>query len=83
MARPRKKNASEGAAETAMEERAAHWEKVMRERGHVPKLDDACLDIFAVSTYHHNGPGCARCGWSICWHCDRDAEKVVPPTCES
>ena len=35
-------------------------------------LDDRC-----------NGPGCSVCGWAVCWHCERDPEKVHIPTCEA
>ena len=48
------------------------WKTAMEAKGHVPVLDehDHLLDTFVLSEGFHNGPGCARCRWSCCWHCD-------------
>lgn len=58
--------------------------KVMKERGHEPIMntyDPTTLDVFVYSEGFCNGPGCKTCGWSCCYHCDKDAEKVVPMEC--
>ena len=33
--------------------------------------EDGSIDIFGYeSGDYHNGPGCKRCGWGYCHHCD-------------
>lgn len=59
------------------------WLKVMLERGHKPIMDSCgTLDTFAYTpgTYH-NGPGCERCHWACCMHCDPDPNIAVPMEC--
>lgn len=62
--------------------RQEEWTQALRAKGHEPKMDGGVLDIFAHSSQGygigHNGPGCDRCGWSCCWHCD-DTSKI--PEC--
>ncbi len=53
----------------------------MKERGHTPIMKDDELDMFVMDIAYHNGPGCSTCGWSTCWHCNRDPNEAVPETC--
>lgn len=57
------------------------WLALARERGHVLREDADCgeVDLFVVSSGHHNGPGCTKCGWSECMHCDWKGETI--PIC--
>lgn len=59
------------------------WKKVMLERGHSPILDEdnGKLDNFVYDNGFHNGPGCSKCGWMICWNCESDPYKAVQEKC--
>lgn len=64
------------------------WEKIMRERGHEPYMDKwsngtETLDIFVDSEGIHNGPGCTKCDWSCCMHCEDDPYKAIPLKCNA
>ena len=57
------------------------WFDLAKEKGHVLKADDdGSIDTFVTSQNHHNGPGCTKCGWSECMHCDFTGEKI--PVCK-
>lgn len=65
------------------DEGRSEWIKTMIERGHTPIMDDVVdphVDIFVTNNGIHNGPGCATCGWTTCWHCT-PVEKI--PECTS
>ncbi len=36
------------------------------------------IDYFAVDASPHNGPECARCGFSFCWHCRVESPTPCP-----
>lgn len=59
--------------EERMRDYQAEWERVMRENGHTPKMrdeeDGGGVDWFAMSYELHNGPMCAVCFDSWCYHC--------------
>lgn len=58
------------------------WEQAIRKKGHEPKMHyDGTLDIFAHEHENHNGPGCTKCHWSVCWHCHPDPGDI--PTCSA
>lgn len=53
----------------------------MEAKGHTPVVnEDGELNLFVFSTGLHNGPGCATCGWSCCWHCDGTNAITKCPT---
>jgi hypothetical protein len=52
-----------------MEEYTEVWLKTFRDKGHEPVLNEDRVDLFAVSSPGHNGPKCAKCGWSCCYWC--------------
>lgn len=42
-------------------------------KGHVWKLDeDGNVDTFYLDYDFHNGPGCVKCGYTFCEHCDSE-----------
>lgn len=58
------------------------WLNVARRRGHILKdYDDepGRVDVFVKSGGYCNGPGCTKCGWSACMHCDFDGSRI--PVC--
>lgn len=57
------------------------WFSLARERGHILKTDANFGEIDQFVTYggYCNGPGCAKCGWTECMHCDWKGEKI--PQC--
>lgn len=57
----------------------AAWHELARERGHVLKADGDYVDNFVTSGGYCNGPGCIKCGWSECMHCDWEGKKI--PMC--
>lgn len=57
------------------------WELAMKVKGHSPIMYEGVLDAFVLDENFHNGPGCSTCGWSVCWHCSPDLEKI--PQCSS
>ena len=56
------------------------WTALCLERGHTLKMDGASVDYFVESEGFHNGPGCTKCGWSACMHCDFEGKKI--PVCK-
>jgi hypothetical protein len=54
------------------------WYDALVEKGHSPAMDSTGLAIFFHDVNFHNGPGCTKCLWSCCWHCD-DIDKI--PVC--
>jgi len=46
------------------------WYDTLIAKGHTPAMWDEDLDIFFYDSPFHNGPGCTKCSWSCCWHCD-------------
>jgi hypothetical protein len=60
------------------------WHDICRERGHILKADKSGnIDEFVYSGGMHNGPGCTKCGWSACMHCDWRGEKIPDCTNQS
>lgn len=57
------------------------WFDLARSKGHIlktyPKSRE--IDNFVTSGGHCNGPGCKKCGWTECMHCDWKGELI--PTC--
>lgn len=49
-------------------------------RGHVwvtlPEEDGGGINFFAQDAEFHNGPQCAKCGFTFCEHCD---PRPIPP----
>src|SRR5690242_5942765 len=60
------------------EEYQKRWWAAFSAAGHEPRMVDDVPDIFVTGHGHHNGPGCALCGWTTCWHCN-GPEKI--PQC--
>lgn len=59
------------------------WFALARERGHVLKTDSdfGGVDQFVTDGGYCNGPGCVKCGWTECYHCDWNGEKI--PQCSA
>ncbi len=56
------------------------WEVKFKEMGHKPVLtEDGEIDIFVLDIDGHNGPGCTKCGYSFCHHCNPFGENI--PVC--
>jgi hypothetical protein len=58
------------------------WFEAVAAKGHVLKdYDDepGRIDLFVTSGGIHNGPGCTKCGWTTCMHCDWKADNI--PAC--
>lgn len=58
------------------------WHDLCRQRGHVLKCYDdepGRVDQFVTSGGYCNGPGCTKCGWSACMHCDFEGKRI--PVC--
>lgn len=59
------------------------WFAKAEAKGHVLKRDDEFgfngIDQFVTSGGYCNGPGCVKCGWSHCMHCDWKGERI--PEC--
>lgn len=57
-----------------MMDKKKKWHDAMVAKGHVPIMeeysDGPVLDVFVVDCGFHNGPGCSKCRWSTCYHCD-------------
>lgn len=59
------------------------WFDLAREKGHqLKEWDDesGMVDQFVTRGGICNGPGCVKCGWSACMHCDWKGERI--PTCD-
>ncbi len=58
------------------------WFALARERGHTLRVHedmDGAVDQFVTDGGYHNGPGCTKCGWTECMHCDWDGKRI--PVC--
>jgi len=57
------------------------WFALCKERGHDLKQDAdfGGIDQFVTSGGICNGPGCTKCGWSACMHCDWKGDRI--PQC--
>ncbi len=64
------------------------WYDAMVKAGHDPALEAdgnygkerwKDLDYFVHSQGFHNGPGCKKCGWNTCWHCN---DISIIPKCD-
>lgn len=61
------------------------WLARFTAQGHQPRLEESGeIDHFVVdfddyeSGGGHNGPGCSRCDFSFCEHCDPDGKDIPP-----
>jgi hypothetical protein len=48
-------------------------------QGHTLRESCGRVDWFAYDSGHCNGPGCEKCDWSACWHCD--GPEDIPKCC--
>lgn len=57
------------------------WFDLCRERGHTLETDEGFggVNRFVTDGGYCNGPGCAKCGWTACMHCDPMGKKI--PEC--
>lgn len=75
---PKRKPSWERALGEDLTNQVRTWEAAMVDMGHTPIMNDrGYLDFFAHDQGNHNGPACATCGWSVCWHCNPDPLTAV------
>lgn len=57
------------------------WFQLCRDKGHVLKAYPVTgrVDQFVTNRSICNGPGCIKCGWTACMHCDWKGEEI--PVC--
>jgi hypothetical protein len=55
------------------------WFALAHKRGHALKRDGKYIDSFVTSGGYCNGPGCVKCGWTGCMHCDFEGKRI--PQC--
>ena len=55
------------------------WLNAFRNKGHTPVIAWGSVDMFVTAQGIHNGPGCSKCGWTTCWHCNPDVADI--PKC--
>ena len=56
------------------------WFDLARAKGHQLKEWDGNVDNFVTDGGYCNGPGCVKCGWTTCMHCDWQGKTI--PECK-
>lgn len=59
------------------------WFEICRKRGHSLRTNEGYggVDQFVTNSGYHNGPGCTKCGWTSCMHCDWEGKQI--PECKA